>query len=172
MVAGNKVKELAIIAMLSAASVAGRVVMTPIPGLQPTTVIVMVTTMGLGLRQGLLVVLISTMVSNLQLGHGVWTLFQLLAWSVVAVISYFYGKSRWSNYLIISSVVAGFTGIIYGMIVSLNGLLFTKRIIAYYLAGLPHDITHAIGNFAIYFAIGGRLQRLLKSYSAAYFGRK
>ena len=51
MVTGSKVKELVLIAMLSAASVVGRIVMTPIPGLQPTTVIIMIAAMGLGFRQ-------------------------------------------------------------------------------------------------------------------------
>ena len=172
MVAGSKVKELVLIAMLSAASVVGRIVMTPIPGLQPTTVIIMIAAMGLGFRQGLMVALISTLVSNLPLGHGIWTLFQLLAWSAVALISYFFGKSRWSNNLLYSSLFAALTGLIYGIVVSLNALMFNLPILAYYLAGLPHDFNHAIGNFAIYLAVGDRLRRLLREFSAAYFAKK
>ncbi len=172
MVGKNSVRSIALVAMLSAASIAGRVIMTPIPGLQPVTLIVIVTTMALGLRHGLMVVFISTMVSNLQLGHGVWTLFQLGAWSLVAVLSYFYGRTPLRNNRLISAFFAGLTGIIYGMAVSLNGLLFTNRIIAYYLAGIPHDLTHALGNFAMYFVMGERFYQLLAKYSKTYFAKK
>ncbi|HHX01427.1 MAG TPA: hypothetical protein GX739_02020 [Firmicutes bacterium] len=168
----RQVREQAVIALLSAASIAGRVVMEPIPGFQPTTVIVMVTTMALGLRQGVLVAIISTWISNLQLGHGIWTFFQMLSWSAVAFVSFYYGKTKWSRNLLVSAAAAGLLGIIYGMVVSLNGLLFTRRIIAYYLAGLSHDLTHAAGNVAMYVAFGDRLGKLLRKYSEAYFGQK
>lgn len=168
----RQIREQAVIALLSAASIAGRIVMEPIPGLQPATVIIMVTSMAMGLRQGVMVAIISTWISNLQLGHGIWTFFQMFGWSVVAVVSHFYGKTKWSRNLIVSAAAAGLLGIVYGMIVSLNGLLYTKRIIAYYLAGLFHDFTHAASNAAMYLAFGDRLGSLLRKYSEAYFGKK
>lgn len=75
----RQIREQAVIALLSAASIAGRIVMEPIPGLQPATVIIMVTSMAMGLRQGVMVAIISTWISNLQLGHGIWTFFKCLA---------------------------------------------------------------------------------------------
>lgn len=150
------------VALLSATSVAGRIVLSSIPGVQPTTVIVIVTTMALGFKNGLLVVIVSTFLSNLVLGHGPWTLFQLFAWTIVACASYLYNRSAFSKNIIVGSVFAGLMGILYGMAVSLNGLLFTNRIIAYYLAGLSHDLSHAVGNIIIYVVMGDRLLKLLK----------
>lgn len=166
------IREQAVVALLAAASIAGRIVMEPVPGMQPTTVIIMVTAMSIGLRPAVMVAVISTWISNLQLGHGIWTIFQMLSWTAVAVASYLYGKTKWRRSLLVSTAAAGLLGIMYGMIVSLNGLLFTRRIIAYYLAGLPHDLTHAVGNAAMYFAFGDRLMKLLRKYGEAYSGKK
>ncbi|NMB39558.1 MAG: ECF transporter S component [Firmicutes bacterium] len=171
MVKRSYVREIAIVALLSAASTAGRLALAAMPGVQPTTVIVIITTMSLGLKQGIFVVIISTLLSNVYLGHGPWTLFQILAWTVVAVISHFYGRSQFRENLFISSLFAGLTGIIYGMVVSIYGLQFHSNIIAYYLMGLPHDISHAIGNFVIYLVLGGRLHQLLNEFAQKYFCR-
>lgn len=165
----SNVRTIALVALLSAVSVAGRIALAAIPGFQPTTVIVIVTTMALGLKNGLLVVVVSTLLSNLNLGHGIWTFFQLFAWMTVALLSYFFGRSRFKKNIWISSAFAGLMGILYGMVVSLNGLLFTNRIVAYYLAGLPHDLIHAIGNVVIYFIIGERLLTLLEKFNSSYY---
>jgi len=172
MVGRRQIREQAAIALLSAASIAGRIVLDPIPGMQPTTVIIMVTAMAMGLRQAVLIAVISTWISNLQLGHGVWTFFQMLGWSVVAAAGFFYGKTKWSQNLFVSAAVAGLMGILYGIVVSLNGLLFTRRIIAYYIAGLSHDLTHAAGNVAMYLFFGERLMKILRKYGEAYSERK
>ena len=77
MVDNNPVRTLALVAMLSAVSVVGRVALAAIPSVQPTTVIIIVTTMVLGLRNGIMVAILSTLLSNFQLGHGIWTFFQM-----------------------------------------------------------------------------------------------
>ena len=50
--------------------------------------------------------------------------------------------------------------------------MFTKNIIAYYLAGLPFDLAHALGNFVIYLVLGGRILTVIDRSSEAYFQRK
>lgn len=161
MVDNNPVRTLALVAMLSAVSVVGRVALAAIPSVQPTTVIIIVTTMVLGLRNGIMVAILSTLLSNFQLGHGIWTFFQMGAWIVVALLSYAYGKSRLHKNITTTAIFAGLTGLIYGAIVSLNGLLFTNKIILYYLASLPYDLAHAAGNIAFYIILGQPLYRLL-----------
>ena len=107
------IREQAVVALLAAASIAGRIVMEPVPGMQPTTVIIMVTAMSMGLRPAVMVAVISTWISNLQLGHGIWTIFQMLSWTAVAVASYLYGKTKWRRSLLVSTAAAGLLGIMY-----------------------------------------------------------
>ena len=113
----------------------------------------------------MLVAIISTLLANLHLGHGPWTLFQMLAWTVVALFSYLFGRTSLKNNLFITALFAGFTGLIYGIVVSLQGLQFYSNIIAYYLMGLSHDLSHAMGNFAMYLVFGGRLSKLLGEFA-------
>lgn len=163
------IRDLVLIAILSAASFAGRVVMAVLPGVQPTTVIIIVTTLALGLKHGLAVAILSTVLSNMHLGHGSWTLFQILGWSAVAVASFLFGKTPFKQHLYIGSIFAGLMGMLFGALVSLDGLLYGFKYRVYYLAGLPHDLSHALGNVIIYFVLGNRLLTLLKKHAQAYY---
>lgn len=163
------VKELALIAMLSALSFSGRIVMAPIPGVQPSTVIIIVTTLALGLKHGLMVAILSTLLSNMHLGHGSWTFFQILAWSAVAVGSYLFSKTPFKRNIYIGTLFAGLMGLLFGAVVSLDGLLYGFKYFVYYLTGLPHDLSHAAGNVVLYFVIGHRLLQLLEKMSKNYY---
>ena len=73
-------KEVTVIATLAAAAAAGRVLMAPVPDVQPVTVIVVATGVALGARAGIGVGASAAFVSNFFLGQGLWTPWQMLAW--------------------------------------------------------------------------------------------
>jgi energy-coupling factor transport system substrate-specific component len=73
-------KEIALIAMLVAISIVGRLIFAPLPNIQPTSFVVMMTGMMLGSEIGFIVGAVSALVSNLFLGQGPWTPWQMFAW--------------------------------------------------------------------------------------------
>ena len=62
-----------------------RVVMQPLPNIQPVTVAALLVGAQLGARRGAAFALLVTMISNFFIGNGWWTLFQAAGWASVAV---------------------------------------------------------------------------------------
>jgi energy-coupling factor transport system substrate-specific component len=146
-------KQLTLMAMLTALSVVGRVFLSAVPNIQPTTVIVIISSFILNPFQAVAVAVSSSFLSNVYLGMGIWTMWQMLAWSVIALISSLIGKHHEKIPLPVLSVYAGFCGLAYGFMVSVPlSKIITDNFWAYYITGLPFDIGHAVGN-VIFFTI-------------------
>lgn len=86
------VKEIAVISVLAALAGLGRVPFAAIPSAQPTTFLVIISGYVFGCRAGFLVGIIATLVSNAFLGHGPWSVFQMLAWGLCGMTSGLFGK--------------------------------------------------------------------------------
>ena len=160
-------KEVAIIATLAAAAAAGRVLLAPIPDVQPVTDIAIVTGVALGARAGIGVGATAAFVSNFFLGQGLWTPWQMLAWggcgAAGAALAPFLRRR-------IPFAVACFVlGYAYGFVLDLwNWYGFYPHTWASFLArqaaGFPFDTAHATGNLALALAAGPELRRLLERY--------
>jgi energy-coupling factor transport system substrate-specific component len=79
-------KEIVVVATLSGVASVAHVVLHPLPGVQPVTLIVVATGAALGARAGASVGATTALVSNFALGQGPWTLWQMLGWSACGVI--------------------------------------------------------------------------------------
>lgn len=143
-------KRIALLGLLSALSYIGRVIFSFIPNVQPMSVLLLLISHYLGLIDGLIVASLSIVLSNLFLGLGPWTIYQILSYSLVLlIITPLFKKcsSRWKR-----AFLAGLLGLLYGFIIS---LLFVysyqvNHFWAYYLRGLPFDLNHSIGNIVFY----------------------
>lgn len=78
-------KELALLASLSALAALGRVPFAALPGVQPTTFLVICSGMVFGPQAGFLVGVTAALVSNFFLGHGPWTPWQMLGWGLIGL---------------------------------------------------------------------------------------
>lgn len=160
-------KEVAIIATLAAAAAAGRVLLAPVPDVQPLTDIACVTGVALGARAGIGVGATAAFVSNFFLGQGLWTPWQMLAWggcgAAGAVLAPLLRRR------IPFAVVCFVLGYAYGFVLDLwNWYGFYPHTWASFLArqaaGFPFDTAHAMGNLALALAAGPELRRLLERY--------
>ncbi|HNC15575.1 MAG TPA: ECF transporter S component, partial [Solirubrobacterales bacterium] len=77
----------ALVAVLAALAVAGRIVLAPIPNVVATTDIVIIAGFVLGPAPGFAVGALGGLVSNFWLGQGVWTPWQMVAWGMCGVAS-------------------------------------------------------------------------------------
>ena len=73
--------ELALVGALAGIAAAGRVLFAAVPGVQPVTVIAVAAGASLGARAGMAVGATAALVSNLFLGQGPWTPWQMLGWA-------------------------------------------------------------------------------------------
>jgi len=126
-----------------------RILMSPLPNIQPVTVACLIIGAQLGARRGVAFAVLVTMISNFILGDGIWTIYQATGWSIVAIIG------AQSKLIIDNKLRLGklcFLGIIsaflFDFIVSLSiiGTVNTGEFIDYLINGIPYDVVHALGN--------------------------
>ena len=77
---GDTARDLTLVATLGGIAAAGRVLFVPIPSVQPVTVIVAAAGVALGPRRGFAVGALAAIASNMFLGQGAHTPWQMLAW--------------------------------------------------------------------------------------------
>lgn len=75
-------REVAVVGALAAVGVAGRVLFAAVPGVQPATFIAILAGYVFGMEPGFMVGALIALLSNIFLGHGPWTPWQMLAWGL------------------------------------------------------------------------------------------
>ncbi|PED90003.1 ECF transporter S component [Bacillus toyonensis] len=168
---GN-VKSVVIIALMASLTVVGRIMFAFIPNVQPVTTIIIIVTLVMGLKYGVVVSGLSIILSNLVLGIGLWTIPQIIGYTVIALLTGFVIRPLFERISHITlSIYAAFTGLLYGFIMSLwqAPIYGMKYFWVYYLAGLPFDMYHALGNFGFYFILAPILIPLLHKLLIRYY---
>ncbi|HEY8705739.1 MAG TPA: DUF6580 family putative transport protein [Gaiellaceae bacterium] len=160
-------KEITVIATLAAAAAAGRVLMAPVPDVQPVTVIVVATGVALGVRAGIGVGAAAAFVSNFFLGQGLWTPWQMLAWAGCGAVGALAAPLLRKR--IPFAIACCLLGFAFGFVLDVwNWYGFYPHTWPSFLArqatGLPFDVAHATGNLVLALAAGPELRRLLERY--------
>ncbi len=85
----NKTREICLIGILSAVNIASRVAMQALPNFKPVTSIIIISVLLFGLSFGIKLTVVTTIASNMIIGMGTWTIFQILSWVVICLFPYF-----------------------------------------------------------------------------------
>jgi len=166
---GGGAKELALVATLGAVAAAGRVFLSPIPGVQPVTTICIVTGASLGPRAGLAVGPVAGLLSNTFLGQGPWTPPQMALWSAAGLTgALLRAVCRRPVGL---ALVAFAWGIVFGwamnvwFLASFGPEVSWASMVLASGRSLPFDLAHATGNALLALVAGAALLRLLGRYA-------
>jgi energy-coupling factor transport system substrate-specific component len=161
-------KELALIATLAAAAAAGRVLFAAVPNVQPVTVTAVVAGVALGPRAGASTGALAALVSNLYLGQGAYTPWQMIAWGACGLVGGLGARLlRRRIPLALTCFVLGFG---FDALMDVwEWLSFYphtwQAFAALYARGIWFDVAHATGNLVLALAIGPELRRLLERYA-------
>jgi energy-coupling factor transport system substrate-specific component len=164
---GGTARDLTLVATLGGIAAAGRVLFAPIPGVQPVTVIVAAAGVALGPRRGFAVGAIAAIASNMFLGQGPHTPWQMLAWGGCGLLA-----GLWRRVLRRRLAFAAFTlglGFAFGMLMDV-WLWFAfyphteAALLARLAAGVPFNVVHAAGNVVLALVAGPELRRVLERY--------
>jgi energy-coupling factor transport system substrate-specific component len=172
-------KDISLTAMLAAVSAASRVPFAAIPSVQPCTFIIATTGYVFGWKKGLVVGMLTAFVSNMFLGTGPWTLFQMIAWGLVGVFFASLGRVfRRSNSRTAVFALAAFGflwGYVFGFIMNLWYLtafgfpLTVKSVIALQAASFWFDTMHAAANAGFFLIFGMRVIAILDRFRRRLF---
>ncbi|WP_100333483.1 ECF transporter S component [Bacillus alkalisoli] len=165
-------RKIALLAILIALCVVGRQAFAFIPNVQPVTAIIIICSFWLGPVSGVLLAAGSTVASNMLLGSGTWTLFQIISWSFIGVTSGLLGKYVKKIPLLLFAFYAGVCGLVYGFVISLERVIIGKMFWPYYLAGLPFDMMHAIGNIIFFVLLYPILSTVIVSQASPFIQRE
>lgn len=160
------IKEIAYLSMLTAACVVGRTLFQFIPNVQPMTVIFLLITFYLGLSRGLVVALLSILITNMYMGMGVWTISQLISYTVVLLVFYLLCKiSLFRRNFWLKGLYCVFAGLLYGFIISIISVKVygITAFLPYYLSGIYFDLMHGLGNGGFYLVLAPIFAKLLPS---------
>lgn len=163
-------KLIALTASLAALAIAGRV-LTPLPNVQATTDIALLSGYALGAGPGFLIGSIAALVSNVFLGQGPWTPWEMLGWGGAGVSGALLGRATAKRLRRMPLALScGVVGIVYGFWMDLSVLLTfsaersQEGYLAIVSASLPFNLAHAAGNFVLALLFGPAFVRLLERF--------
>ena len=144
-------RELAVIAVMTALSVIGRVVFMEIPAFKPITALIVITGISFGMEAGFITGSLSALISNIFFGQGTWTPFQMIAWGLIGFLSgILCGKKKIKIVPIIllgTLAGAGFSLIMdLWTAISYDKTIIPARYIAFVGTSLPFMITYIVSN--------------------------
>lgn len=169
------VKIIAMIASLSAVASGGRVLFAAIPNIQPATFIIAVSGYVFGSLPGFMVGSTTAVVSNIFMGQGPWTVWQMLGWGLCGLLSGMLHKTEFLKKKIILSGYCALWGFLFGWIMNLyfvlgyvKPLTFRSFFLAY-SSSLGFDAFHAVGNLIFAFFLGPLFIEMLQKYKSRLF---
>ena len=164
-------RVVALVAALAALAVAGRLVLAPVPNVVGTTDVALLTGYALGGPPGFAVGALAAPISNIWLGQGPWTVWQMGGWGLAGLagagLALAFGRHLGRLWLAGACAAMAF---IYGALLDLSvmvtygGEQSLDRYLALSARGLPFNVAHALGNFAIAFAAGPALVAMIERY--------
>ena len=161
------VNRIVLIGMFTAVNVASRLFLQFLPNVKPITSIIILSTIAFGLTFGIELALATVLVAGLLFGFGTFIPFQILAWVLIALCTYFLDRLLTDRKIMLFALWTFLCGYIYGFFVSIDKLLISPAYFwAYYLNGLTFDTFHAVGNLVFYPLCYRVLLPLFRRYSA------
>ena len=137
-------KEIALMGILSALLIIGQVALGFLPNIEVVTLLVIAYTLVFG-KKVFFIIYIFVLVEGLIYGFGLWWINYLYVWTALCFITLVFRKQ---TSFVFWSIISGFFGLAFGALCSLPYFFISgpSGAFAYWIAGIPSDITHCIGN--------------------------
>jgi hypothetical protein len=161
-------KEIALVATMAALSALGRDAFAALPDVKPTTTMVLICGYAFGVGPGFAVGAVGALASNIFLGQGSWTPWQMIAWALVGVSGALLGRvldrrplGRWTLALMCALAAEAFNLLIDLYSWSIGGVHTLSAYGAWIASAFSFDITHVIASFLFGLTFGPALMRML-----------
>lgn len=154
-----KTRELAEIAVCTAMLFGAQVALASLPNIEVVTLLIMLYTHWFK-RRTLLIIYVFAILEGVFYGFGFWWFGYLYVWTVLwAAVTLLGKKPRTSLFW---AVLGGTFGLLFGFFYTFIYLVAggTATAFAWWIAGIPWDIVHCIGNFTLILILYRLLDRL------------
>ena len=170
-------RELVLLAVLASIAAVGRIPFASIPSVQPTTFVIMMSGFVFGAESGFIIGAVAALASNMILGQGPWTPWQMAAWGLVGL------SAGWlRNTKILTSktgrIIFGIAwGYLFGWVMNLWGFLSIvqsgspfewKAFMVYLIGSATFDTMHAVSNVIFLLLFGEVWIKILTRFKMKY----
>lgn len=158
------VREIVLFGMLGALIFAAKYVMAFLPNIEPVSLMVMLCAVVFGQKAAYPIALYVVM-EFMFYGLGLWNINYLYIWAILAIAA---GQMRQTRSPLPWAILSGTFGLLFGALcapvdVIIGGFGYA---IAKWVSGIPFDIAHCIGNFAIALVMFVPMRNLLEKLYA------
>lgn len=170
-----RIKDIVIIGILSALLLSVQVGLAFLPNVELVSLLIIVYTIVLR-KKAIYIISVFILLEGLLYGFGLWWLNYLYVWFVLYCITMIFRKKH-SSFL--WSMISGVFGLSFGALCAIpyffigssNGSLFNgfQSAFAYWISGIPFDLTHGIANFLIALMLFNPLYRILNRLNKTYY---
>ena len=154
------VRELCILSLMAALIFGSKVALASLPNININSVLIILTTLFFGWK-ALYTVYVYVLLEGLFFGFSVWWYGYLYVWDVLVVAAMLLRKN---DSALIWAAAAGVFGLIFGPLMYLEYFAILggwHNFFAMWVAGIPYDLTHCIGNFAFTLVLYKPLYRVM-----------
>jgi energy-coupling factor transport system substrate-specific component len=151
-------------------AVSGRLLLDPIPNVQPVTFLAIMIGIYFGISYSIAFATIVTLSSNVMLEHGIWSNYQIIGWALIGILAALLRNQFIQNEKLNIpnlAIFAAFSGFLFNWIVSLSILhnVETSFFFVYLLNGVPFDLLHAGGNVVFVAWLANPLSELMNRHT-------
>ena len=163
-----KIRDIALIGILSATITAGKLALSFIPNVEIVTLLFIVYTIVFGREKGFLISLVFTTTDILIYGFSTWLLGYYIVWPMLIIITGLMKERIKSEYGY--AAIGAIFGYTFGLFFAVVESFFYGAAYGwtYWIRGIPFDLIHGTSNFIIililYKPITDILMKLKKSY--------
>jgi len=170
-------RELVLLAVLASIAAVGRIPFASIPSVQPTTFVIIMSGFVFGSESGFIIGAVAALASNMILGQGPWTPWQMAAWGLAGLTAGILRNTKllstnWGR--ILFGIIWGF---LFGWIMNLWGFLsFTQTgeamtwnsFLTYFAGSALFDSMHAVSNVFFLLVFGNGWIKILSRFKIKY----
>ena len=151
-------REVALFGMLGALTFGAKVVMMGLPNIEPVSLLVMVFAVTFG-KKALFPIYVYVLLELSLFGIGLWTASYIYIWSLLALTAWLL---RGMQSPLGWAVLSGTFGLLFGALCTPVCLLTGGPAFAlsWWVSGIPFDLAHCAGNFALALVLFPSLRRL------------
>ncbi len=149
--------------VLGTLTFAAKLVMSPLPNIEPVSLLVMLFSVTFG-KKALFPIYVYVLLELSVFGLGLWTAAYLYAWALLALAACLLRRMQsplgWA-------ILSGGFGLCFGALCAPVCLLTGGPAFAWswWLSGIPFDLAHCAGNFALALVLFSPARRLFSSLS-------
>jgi len=165
-----RARDIALIPLLSASIIVGKLALSFIPNVEIVTLLFMVHTVSFGLKRSLIASVIFVTVEILIYGFSTWVLAYYLIWPILIVVTWRLKDKLKSEFGY--AAIAGIFGFLLGAFFAVFESFFYGWAygLAYWLRGILFDAVHGASNYIVVLLLFKPLSRILKAQAERFFG--